>query len=183
MNKTQLVGYLERMDAALRQETELVIYGGAAFILLGEEERTSLDIDVAAPYSRADFADLRQAARQAGLPINPDLAETGEHLEWISALRLCLPPPQPDTALLLWRGTKLTVKTVSPEELVASKLIRYDAIDQADVQFLCARRAPDWDLIEKAVRSLPAPFHRDPVVRQNLANLRRDLAVWRGGLA
>jgi hypothetical protein len=180
MNKTQLVKYLEQIDAGLQHDAELVVYGSAAFILLGEEERTSLDIDVAGPYSKADSADFQQAARQAGLPVNPEETTSGEHIEWVPALRLCLPSPQPETEQILWRGHKLKVKTVSVAELIASKLIRYDEIDQSDIQFLCAQRPVEWPRVAEAVRSLPSPFNEDALVKENLENLRRDMAIWRG---
>jgi hypothetical protein len=72
MNKSELKTYLERIDAALEQPAMLYIFGSAACILMDEPDRTSLDIDVAAPYSVADYADIEQAAEAAGLPINPN---------------------------------------------------------------------------------------------------------------
>lgn len=183
MNKAQLLTYLERIDEALRRDSELTVYGSAAFILLGEEDRTSLDIDVAGPYSSVEFPDLEQAARRAGLAVNPEQTDAGDHLEWVSALRLCLPPPRPETEIVLWRGRRLTVKTVSIEELIASKLIRYDEIDQSDIQFLCAQRPVDFRRIEAAVQSLPAPFNEEPLIRENLRNLKQDMGMWKGGSA
>jgi|ERR1051326_4134858 hypothetical protein len=180
MNQSQLLSYLTRMDEALRQDTMLTVYGSAAFILLGEEDRTSLDIDVAAPYCRVDFSDLQQAAAIAGLPVNPPETHAGDHIEWILPLRLCLPAPRPETELVLWHGRKLTVRTVSPAELIASKLIRYDEIDQSDIQYLCAQREIGFSEIEAAVRSLPSPFNDDAVIHENLKNLRMDLSVWKG---
>jgi hypothetical protein len=59
MDKSRLLAYLEALDEALAEETELVVYGSAAFILLDEDGRTSLDIDVAAPYSRVNYVDGR----------------------------------------------------------------------------------------------------------------------------
>jgi hypothetical protein len=64
----------------LQADTRLVVYGRAAFLLLGQQERTSLDIDVAGPYSQADYADLQQACRAAGLPVNSDDLPAGEHM-------------------------------------------------------------------------------------------------------
>jgi hypothetical protein len=180
MNKSQLLDYLQRMDEALRADAVLTIYGSGAFILLGEEDRTSLDIDVAAPYSRVDFTDLQQAAEKAGIPVNPAETHSADHIEWVLPLRLCLPPPQPGTEQELWRGRRLTVKTVSPPELIASKLIRYDEIDQSDIQFLCAQRTIAFEEIARAVQSLPPPFDQDALVQQNLENLRADMLVWKG---
>ena len=93
MNKTELLDYLEKIDSYLTSETMLFIYGSAAFMLLDEAGRISLDIDVAAPYSSAKFPELKKAAGKAGLPVNPVETFQGDHIEWISFLRLCLPPP------------------------------------------------------------------------------------------
>jgi hypothetical protein len=180
MNKQELLRYLEQLDGAIRAETVLVVYGSAAFMLLDEPDRTSLDIDVAAPYSRADFGDLQRAAAAVGLPINPDEATATDHIEWISAARLCLPRPDPATDVLLWQGNRLRLQTVAFPQLIASKLIRYDPIDRADIQYLCAQSQLEFASIAQAVRQLPAPFNQDRLVLENLENLRRDLQMWRG---
>ena len=77
------------------------------------------------------MGELRRAAEAAGLPFNPEEPSQNNHIEWVSGLRLCLAVPQPDSEILLWRGRFLTVTTVSIPDLIASKLIRYDEIDQA----------------------------------------------------
>ena len=181
MNKQELLGHLERLDAALVSQAALCVYGSGAFILLDEPERTSLDLDVAGPYSRVDFPDFQRAAREAGFPVNPDELTQNDHIEWISAARLCLPKPDPATEILLWQGGKLSIKTVPFPQLVASKLIRYDPIDQGDIQYLCACGQVDFHEVRKAVGQLPSPFNRDSVVLENLENLRGDLDQWRKG--
>ncbi|MFA5043873.1 MAG: hypothetical protein WC381_03525 [Kiritimatiellia bacterium] len=180
MNKNQLTAYLERIDAALHDEAMLYIYGSAAFIMLDEPERTSLDIDVAAPYCRMDERVLRDAAATAGLPVNPDLDTAKDHIEWISFLRLCLPKPSADSDIVLWRGRNLTVKTGAIPALIASKLIRYDAVDRSDVQYLLAQHPVALNDVATAARSLPPPFNQDAVVLENLENLRNDMAIWIG---
>ncbi|MBI4586261.1 MAG: hypothetical protein HY717_19805 [Planctomycetes bacterium] len=178
MDKKQLIGYLESIDRHLNKKTELCVFGSAAFILLDEVGRTSQDIDVAAPYSKADYSDLRQAAEKSGLKLNPDATESGDHIEWIQAGRLCLPEPSSRTQLVLWQGAKLTVKTVSPAQLIASKLIRYDEIDQGDILFLFRLMKVKWSEIQEAIRELPVPFRYDPLVRENFENLKVDLKLW-----
>src|SRR5216684_2728897 len=111
MNKQELLCYLERLDAALVSEAALCVYGSGAFILLDEPDRTSLDLDVAGPYSRADFGDFQRAAKKAGLPVNPDEFTQTDHIEWVSAARLCLPKPDPATEIVLWQGRKLSIRT------------------------------------------------------------------------
>lgn len=181
MDKSALLSYLDAIDRRLQAPATLCIYGSGACLLLDEPGRSTLDLDVAAPYSSAEYADLAQAAQAAGLPINPNEHYTGEHIEWIGALRLCLPRPLPETEIVLWRGGKLTVKTVSVSQLVASKLIRYDEIDRSDVQYLCSQSRVSFAEIAAAAASLPAPYAQDPVVQDNLENLRTDLGLWLEG--
>lgn len=178
MDKSKLLEYLSAMDEALSEETDLVVYGSAAFILLDEEGRTSLDIDVAAPYSRVNYPDFCRAAGRAGLPVNPPEETPHDHIEWISSLRLCLRKPQAEDEIVLWRGKRLTVKTVPAVDLIASKLIRYDPIDQADIQHVYRMAMPSFARIQSAVAALPAPFNTDPLVLENLENLRADSRMW-----
>ncbi|NQU10328.1 hypothetical protein HQ590_06035 [bacterium] len=180
MNKAELLGYLERIDHALSKPATLTVYGSAPCILLDEPERTSLDVDVAGPYSAVDLVDLQRAAQAAGLPVNPATDYQGDHLEWILAPRLCLPPPSPASAVVLWQGQRLTVRTVAIPELIASKLIRYDPVDQADVRYLCTLARVPFDAIQTAARSLPPPFNQDTIVRENLRNLNADMQMWQG---
>jgi hypothetical protein len=178
MDKPELIAYLEGIDGALRGQATLYIYGSAACILLGEPDRTSLDMDVAGPYSGVDEGDLRQAAETAGLPVNPGDDYPGDHIEWIGPLRLCLQPPIEGTELTLWQGAKLRVQTGPIADLIASKLIRYDEIDQTDIQYLLSEGHVAFAEIETAAARLPAPFARDTLVQENLRNLKTDMDVW-----
>ena len=175
-----MLEYLSAIDAALAEDTELVVYGSAAFILLDEDGRTSLDIDVAAPYSRVNYPDFCRAAERSGLPVNPPEDTTRDHIEWITTIRLCLGKPQPDNEIVLWRGKRLTVKTVSAAGLIASKLIRYDPLDQADIQHVVRMANPSFERVRAAVAALPEPFNTDPLVLENLENLKADMRMWIG---
>ena len=179
MRQDELRAYLERLDAALPGPALLHIYGSAALILLDMPDRTSLDLDVAGPYCRLDEGALRAAAAAAGLPVNPDPDTPHDHIEWVSALRLCLPPPDAASDLTLWRGRQLTVKTNALPALIASKLIRYDALDRGDVQYLVNLRPVTYAEVAAAAARLPPPFEKDPLVAENLENFRADLALWR----
>ncbi len=178
MDKSQLVSYLERMDAALHDDAVIYIYGSGAFILLDEPGRTSLDIDIAAPYCHVNERDFREAAALACLPVNPEYDSADDHIEWISALRLCLPKPADDSDIILWQGKHLIVKTVSIPALIASKLVRYDAGDRADVQYILTQHPVDYAKIEAGARLLPSPFNQDAVVLENLKNLKDDMLIW-----
>jgi len=178
MNKPELIAYLEGIDGALREPATLYVYGSAACILLDEPDRTSLDVDVAGPYSQADEADLSRAAESVGLPVNPDEEYGGDHIEWVGPLRLCLQSPVAGTEMTLWQGSKLCIQSAPVADLVASKLIRYDEIDRSDVQYLVTQAGTTYAEIEAAAERLPAPFARDPLVHDNLLNLRTDMSMW-----
>jgi hypothetical protein len=182
MDRPELLAYLEGIDRALRAQATLYIYGSAACILLGEPDRTSLDVDVAGPYSDVDQGDLRQAAETVGLPVNPTDDYAGDHIEWVGPLRLCLQPPVEGQALTLWQGARLRIRTGPIADLIASKLIRYDEIDQSDIRYLLTQGAVPFTDVETAVTRLPALFALDPLVRDNLQNLKADMDMWRGGL-
>ena len=179
MNKSEMTAFFVEVDRQLTAPATLHLYGSAVVILLDAPGRTSLDIDVAGPYSRINQAELEAIAARIRLPVNPEPAYDGPHIEWVGPLRLCLPPPQ-DEGMVLWQGARLTVRTGSVEDLVASKLIRYDPTDQADIQFLHAQFRFSTDSVRDAVERLPKPFRDDVLVRDNFGNLLLDLKSWEG---
>jgi hypothetical protein len=166
------------LDAALGEPARLCIYGGAAVMLMGEEDRFSVDVDIAGPDSTVNERALAAAARQIGLPVNPPEDFPTDHLEWVGPTRLCLAAPSAENAVVLWHGSNLTVFTLPPADLIASRPIRYDPTDQADIQFLLIHSRVHFEEVAQAVDRLPAAFRSDALVRENLNNLRRDLGRW-----
>jgi hypothetical protein len=134
-----------------------------------------VDVDIAGPYSTVNERALAAAAHQAGLPVNPPEDFSGDHLEWVEPTRLCLAAPSADKAVVLWQGGRLTLFTLPPADLIASRLIRYDPTDQADIQFLLVHWRVRFEEVAQAVNRLPAPFRDDAPVHENLNNFRRDL--------
>ena len=177
MNKESIIKFFETIDNILTTDAEICIYGSGAFILFEQDERISLDIDIAAPYSKVNFKDFSNSVMKAGYEINPSFTDK-EHIEWIMESRLCLSKPSPETEVILWSGNKLIVKTVPPADLVASKLIRYDEIDQADIRYLVEYMNVKYKSILEAVTRLPTQFKNDIVLIDNLKNLKEDINVW-----
>jgi hypothetical protein len=177
MNAAALREYLARLDAALAEPARLCVFGSAALMLMGQEDRFSVDVDVAGPYSTANERALAAAAEQVGLPVNPADDFSSDHIKWVGPLRLCVARPS-DDALVLWQGSRLVIFTLPPPDLIASRLIRYDPTDQADIQFLIVHQRLHFEELERAVDRLPDPFRHDALVRENLENLRRDLPRW-----
>ena len=179
MDKNKILETFAKIDDNLESSAALCLYGSGAFILLDEENRTSLDLDIAAPYSRVDFPDFNRAVEAAGLSINPEESTNSDHIEWVSIVRLCLADPSTTESLVLWEGNKLKVSTVSPADLIASKLIRYDEIDQSDIHYLVFQMNITFESIVQAVERLPETFRKDMMIVENLANLERDILSWK----
>ena len=180
MDKQRILDIFALIDNQLRSSASICLYGSGAFILLEQEGRTSLDLDIAAPYSKVDFADFSRAVEAAGLSINPEEGVDDDHIEWISTVRLCLAEPSTTELIVLCEGKKLNVFTVSPADLIASKLIRYDAIDQSDIHYLVFQMNLSFEAIEQAVLRLPQQLGRDISFVENLTNLKQDMRLWRG---
>lgn len=177
MNAATLREHLARLDEALAEPARLCVYGSTALMLMGQEDRVSVDMDVAGPYSTVNERALAAAAERIGLPVNPPDDFSGDHIEWVGPLRLCLARPAGDP-VVLWQGSRLAVFTLPPSDLIASRLIRYDPTDQADIQFITVHQRVRFEEVEQAVARLPDPFREDALVRENLVNLRRDLLRW-----
>lgn len=171
--------YFVRLDALVAPGTVLFVYGGAAVALLGSDIRTTMDVDVAEPYSHFDRAAFAAASAQAGLPVNPGVDHEAAFLELVGALRLCVPEPTAEKpGLELFRGENLTVRTGSAADLIASKLVRYDEQDQQDIQFLLKAGAVRLSAVRESVERLPMAFREDALVLENLGNLERDMKIW-----
>ena len=179
MNKAAILQKFAIIDKNLNSSASLCLYGSGAFILLDEEDRASLDLDIAGPYSKVNFADFTNAVEAAGLTINPDETTEDDHVEWVSVVRLCLADPSVAESITLWEGRKLKVFTVSPADLIASKLIRYDDIDQSDIHYLVFQMNVSFESIVKAVARLPESFRGDLILQENVANLERDIMLWK----
>ena len=178
MDKQRILEIFASIDRHLQSVAKLCLYGSGAFILLDEEDRTSLDIDIAAPYSTVDYSDLSRAVELSGLAINPETGTNEDHIEWISIVRLCLADPATTDSMVLWQGSKLTIFTVSPADLIASKLIRYDDIDKSDIHYLVFQMNIAFKAVVNAVSKLPAQFRDDVIVNENLLNLEQDMKLW-----
>lgn len=179
VNRATIAEYFVRLDELVASGTELYIYGGAAVAALGADIRTTMDIDVAEPYSRFDHNAFPVASAKAGLPVNPPEDYDAAFLEMVGAFRLCVPEPTIErSGQIVFKGANLTVRTGSVADLVASKLIRYDEQDQQDIQFLLGNGRATLDEIRESVGRLPPTFRDDPLVRDNLSNLETDMRIW-----
>ena len=88
-------------------------------------------------------------------------------------------PTPADGVQVLYRGLNLTVKTGSMADLIASKLVRYNIKDMQDIQFLISTAPVKYEDVKAAVARLSLTFRNDPLVKENLENLKTDMELWR----
>ncbi len=155
LNGAQWLNVLEHLAAALGKEgppLQLCLIGSASCLLGGMEARTSRDLDVWRPSSDYDRTELRQAAEAVGLlfdpktPLDPDrpylqivdkgVVEIGEFVP-----------------VLIDRMGRLHLTRPPIEHLIASKLIRGDARDIADILFLRHLHHPDLERVKTVIAS------------------------------
>src|SRR5712691_12826160 len=82
VNAATLRDHLARLDAGLGEPAKLCVYGSAPLMLMGEEDRFSVDVDVAGPYSIVNERNLAEVGQKIGLPVNPPEDYAGDHIEW-----------------------------------------------------------------------------------------------------
>lgn len=172
--------YFSRLDPLVRNGTVLYVIGGAAVALLGAKIRTTVDIDVASPYSRLEWMEFCAASASVGLPVNPEPGYQGAYIEYVEPLMLTLPKPKTndEDVVVLYKGFNLTVMTGSAADIIASKLYRYSDKDVSDIRFLMESSNVTLDDIREAVVRLPQRFRDDVVLRENLKNLETDSSMW-----
>ena len=77
VNEEIAMEYFEKLDKRVSAGTELFVFGGSAIGLLGAKVRTTIDIDIAAPYSRVNLEEFKKASAELGFPVNPDPSYQG----------------------------------------------------------------------------------------------------------
>jgi hypothetical protein len=179
INEQKAMQYFAKLDELVNPGTVLFIIGGSAIALLGAKIRVTADIDVALPYSKIDIAAFIKASIMAGIPVDPGFGYQGAYIEMVRPMMLTLPTPVEGQEIVLFPGKNLTVKTCSAADLAASKLYRCGDQDREDIQFLVQVCGVTFEQVEESVSRLPPRFRDDVLVRDNLENLRMDMAMWR----
>jgi hypothetical protein len=161
LNGPQWLGLLERLASQLGKEGEpvrLCLIGSSACLFGGMESRTSRDLDVWLPMSDYDRRELQVAVETVGLLYNPKTSLEPErpYLQIIEPGVVEVGEFEP---VRTERIGRLHLMRPPVENLIASKLIRGDARDVADILFLQHQYRPDPDRIRAIVAGF-SPFNR-----------------------
>lgn len=130
---------LQSLGRALSRETTLCLIGSSVGMLNGQPGRMTSDIDVWAPESDYDTADLAEACHKSGVCFDPTdiIPPDGAYMQMIKPGIVMVGKWRESCTLA--RYGKLTIVHPPVENVIASKLVRGEPQDIEDVVFLMAR--------------------------------------------
>ena len=136
--KDKVVEVLSNIASHLKGEAKLVLIGSTVGILLGQEERMTVDIDVWMRDSDFDYGDLKQACEKAGVTFDPtSYDEPKEFYLQIVREGVCQVGDF-DKEVKIMRFGKMLVASPPIENIIASKMTRASEDDIKDSVFLMA---------------------------------------------
>jgi hypothetical protein len=156
-DKDQWLLALENIAERLGKEgppVRLCLIGSAACIFAGMELRTTEGLDVWKPSSDFDLSELKAACEATGISFNPKgmLEPDRPYLQLVEAGIVQVGNFEPTH---LFRISRLIISRPPIENIIASKLIRADAKDIEEIQFLYHHFQPDPTLIRAVIASFP----------------------------
>ncbi len=161
LNGAQWMDVLERLAANLGKEgppLHLCLIGSSACLFGGMEARASRDLDVWRPLSDYDRTELKQAAEAVGLLFDPKTALEPDR-PYLQIVDKGVVEIGEFSPVLIERMGRLHLTRPPVENLIASKLIRGDARDIADILFLRHLHHADLERV-RAVMAGFSPQHR-----------------------
>ena len=148
---------LESMARALGKDgppVQLCLIGSAVCLLGNMPERTSRDLDIWKPASTYDTAELKAAAKQAGIIFNPkDFLEPDE--PYLQIVEPGIVQTGEFTPVLMEKIGRLELYRPPIENIIASKLTRAADKDIQDILYLLKTYQPDIPEIKSIVQAFP----------------------------
>lgn len=136
-------------------ELHLCLIGSAACLFGGMDGRTSRDLDVWKPASDYDLLELKNAVEAAGLLFDPK-GHLDPELPYLQIVEPGLTQIGDFNPVRIDRLGRLILLRPPIENLIAAKLIRSEAKDVEDIQFLYQLHQPDPLRIKQIIESFPA---------------------------
>ena len=200
ITRQELIAIFTRLDDALASETPerkqtLCVFGAAAVLLYGSDERQTQDIDVWRPASDVNDRVLEAMAARAGVDLNPTNMEPDRvYLQIVTEGIVTLPTYLPERGCwpdgrpseTLWQGHRLTIVAPPAAIVAAAKMVRAEPQDVEDVLYIMAKRSLKLTDIALAAKGFPGDARER--AEENLVYLRvvtddplQSLAKARGG--
>lgn len=152
---------LSQISKGVKKATRLTLMGSAPNMLRGQPSRMSMDLDVWKTSSCYDRDDLKQAVESAGLLFNPtEEAPTKPYIQIIEAGICQLGRFKTQDIENLETMGNLSLEAPPIENLIASKLLRAEAKDLEDINWMISKYQPNISKIKEVIKSFP-PEHKE----------------------
>lgn len=146
LNKDELHRLFADIDSALRSPMTITVLGGAAIVLAEYRDRTTIDIDIAPQHDAQRFA---ASCKTRGIPT--DIIAMTNTVDLTHCDRV-----------LCYEGTQLTIYRINAEDLIRSKLERYQKHDADDIAAIIEREHIAYRDFEDIVRDMLTIFIGNP---------------------
>lgn len=165
--ETGRVSHAERilslLDNKLEQDVELTLFGRAAlhlgFVSPPEDFALSKDVDAVLWLGQAEELALRTNFWEATTAINDELADEGLYIShfFTEDQVILLPNWRKNRTPIRGPWRRLALYRLSNADLLLSKLMRDDPIDQADATFICSRAGFSREDVQELVARARIP--------------------------
>jgi len=140
--KRDFLDFFEKVDRELNKKLSITILGGASIVLLDFKDRATHDIDVAPPIDPL----LLEAGNKNGIPI-----------QYVGSLVSTVDFAHCEKAIV-FEGKFLTVQSISPEELIKSKLERFQKQDPEDIYSIVEKTNYSYESFKALVKEMLIDF-------------------------
>lgn len=149
VNFKKVIGLLEEFARKNKSELEIILTGGLALQYYGMKERKTIDVDAQV---KGEIEKLLIFLKTRGVP-----GDLGENISNWSVVSL--PPRYEEKAMVIKKTKFLTLKVLSPRDMIIAKLRRFSEIDLEDAIFLARKFKLTPESIDKsaeqAIRNSP----------------------------
>jgi hypothetical protein len=166
------------LDAKLTNRVELTLYGRAALVLgfvpAPHDYALSRDVDAVLWLGQAESLNEQTNFWSAVDAVNEELAEDDLYVSHFFAEDqvILLPSWRANRVKLPGDWQRLDLYRLGDVDLLLSKLMRDDPVDQGDAEFIVARSGLSRQTIERALREARVPDSREVEEQFRLASTR-----------
>lgn len=129
VNLKKVIGLLEEFAGKNKSELEIILIGGLALQYYGMEDRKTIDVDAQV---KGEIEKLLIFLKENGIP-----GDLGENISNWSVVSL--PPGYEEKAMVIKKTKFLSLKVLSPQDMIIAKLRRFSEIDLEDALFLARK--------------------------------------------
>lgn len=167
---------LMRVGRHLKKPTRLVLIGSSVGMWYGQPGRMTEDVDIWAPKTKVDLADIAQACEKAGVHFDPkdyDVPRDGLYLQMVTPGIVRVGKWKTEESMFI--SGNLEVVHPPAENIIASKLVRAEPFDLDDIVFLMGRLDISLDQVRGAVATLPGSARERAEENVVFLELRGDI--------